>query len=204
MLLGTLENIVQQCDPSSCQSHKGLMQLHYEGSRVNANLIQLLALYRIDQGRYSANIDEYDVHDFLTENMLQHETLLTFQGTKIELSCTDDLCWFFDRDLISGVINNIINNACKYTKDKIRLSAHIENEQLAICIEDNGSGYPPHMLYPNTQTQAGVNFNTGSTGLGLYFASIVAALHHNKDLLGSISTSNDGIDGGGQFTIYLP
>jgi K+-sensing histidine kinase KdpD len=204
MLLGTLDQLKDQCTKDGCSAQNKLLQMQYEGRRVNGNLIQLLALYRIQNAQYFANISEYDVGEFLEENMVEHEDLLAPRGIKFAMSCPEDLVWFFDRELVSGVITNVINNAQKYTKDQLILSAGITNGFLAIHVEDNGKGYPEQMLHGSQGKHAALNFGTGSTGLGLYFASTVAQLHKNKDRSGYIVTSNDGIDGGGRFTICLP
>ena len=204
MLLGTLDQLKDQCEQDGCRAQHKLLQMQYEGRRVNGNLIQLLALYRIQNTQYFANITENDVSEFLEENMFEHQDLLAPRGIKLALSCPEDLVWFFDRELVAGVINNVVNNAQKYTKDQMKLSASITNGLLAIHVEDNGSGYPAQMLHSGSGNPTALSFETGSTGLGLYFASVVAQLHKNKDKAGYIVTSNDGIDGGGRFTIYLP
>ena len=204
MLLGTVDQLISQCDPSTCPSTNGLFQLQYEGKRVNNNLIQLLALYRINNSQYFANISENDVNEFLEENLLEHQQLLSFKNITMEISCPEDLVWFFDGDLIAGVINNIINNAQKYCRGKLNMRAEVINGFLALHIEDNGSGYPEHMLHSDANQSRRLNFVEGSTGLGLYFASVVAGLHVNKNRKGYTTTGNDGIDNGGRFTIYIP
>jgi hypothetical protein len=60
------------------------------------------------------------------------------------------------------------------------------------------------MLRGRADVPHGVDFRTGSTGLGLLFASTIARMHSHRDRAGYITTTNDGIDGGGRFTLYLP
>ena len=204
MLLSTLDQIVDQCGPTDCSSASQFSQLQYEGQRVNNNLIQLLTIYKAGNAQFSANIAETDVADFLEECSLQYETLLTPKGIEIEIQCDDDLVGFFDCELVSGVINNIVNNAYRYSKDKIRMAAREEDGYVVITVEDNGAGYPEAMLFDSTNVDSGVSFSSGSTGLGLYFSSLVAEAHKNKNKQGFIKCSNDGIDGGGCFSIYIP
>jgi len=42
-----------------------LSKLQYEAQRVNNNLVQLLALYKMESRGLAVNIDEYPVRDFL-------------------------------------------------------------------------------------------------------------------------------------------
>ncbi|WP_455212869.1 sensor histidine kinase [Kaarinaea lacus] len=204
MLLGTLDDITMQCGGQDCPSSPKFAQLQYEGQRVNNHLIQLLAIYKIENAMYSPNIAEFSLQDFLEESALQSEALLSPKGIDIECVCDPQLIGFFDREMVAGVVNNVVNNAYRYSKDKIRLSAEQLDGFLVISIEDNGRGYPQNMMCEHSDQLTGVNFKSGSTGLGLYFSSLVAKMHKSKGRQGYISCSNKGIDGGGKFSIFLP
>jgi len=204
MLLGTLEDITMQCGGQDCPSSPKFAQLQYEGQRVNNHLIQLLAIYKIENSMYSPNIAEHSLQDFLEESAMQSEALLAPKGIDVECDCDPQLIGFFDREMVAGVVNNVVNNAYRYSKDKIRLSAAQHGDHVVISVEDNGRGYPPNMLCEHSDQLTGINFKAGSTGLGLYFSSLVAKMHKNKGRQGYIACSNNGIDGGGKFSIYLP
>jgi len=204
MLIGALDNISGTCGENGCPSHAMFSQLRYEGKRLNSNLVQMLTLYRVSNTAYSLNITENDVHEVLEECCLENEGILTLKGIDIELCCPEDLMGFFDRELVTGMINSVINNAYKYARDRIRIGAARENDYLALFVEENGTGYPDAMLRGDTGTHRKVSFKTGSTGLGLLFSSTIAAMHTHQGKTGYITTTNDGIDGGGRFTLYLP
>ncbi|MEW6600622.1 MAG: HAMP domain-containing sensor histidine kinase [Nitrospirota bacterium] len=204
MLLNTIDEVVSTCKPDKCPSHRYLSQMQYEATRVNFNLIQLLTLYKMDRGQFSINISHYPVSEIIEDIVLQNKPLLDFKGIEIFTECPDDLTWFLDSNLVSGVINNILNNAYRYAKSKILIRVEENNGWLAVGIEDDGQGYPEEMLGTGLRAGSGVSFATGSTGLGLYFASMVAKLHKNKDREGNISISNGGEYGGGCFTVNLP
>ncbi|MBI5632732.1 MAG: HAMP domain-containing histidine kinase [Nitrospirae bacterium] len=204
MLINTTEDIIGNCSEKDCPSHPLLSKLQYEAKRVNNNLIQLLALYKMDKDQFTPNIEYHSVSEFLEDVTLQNKPLLEFKGISIETDCSNDLTGFFDRELVAGVINNVMNNAYRYAHDRIWITAQEEDGYLVIRIRDNGEGYPEHMITEGGAGAKGVSFTTGSTGLGLYFASIVAALHRNKEREGYIRTSNCDINGGGCFSICLP
>jgi K+-sensing histidine kinase KdpD len=204
MLLNSIDQVVTEYDEDSCPAYKAFSQIQYESKRVNDDLVELLAIYRIRNNQYSANIDEYSVSDFLNENIGQHEAMILNRKINYTLECNDDLHWFFDRDLLTGVISNVINNLYKYTKDKLHISAVREDKYMVIKIMDNGPGYPENMLVSNDDNQKSISFDQASTGLGLYFSKLVAELHKNKSRNGFIKTTNEGIDDGGCFSIYLP
>jgi signal transduction histidine kinase len=204
MLLAALDEIDSRCSPEQCASRDQFSQLRYEGKRLSSNLVQVLTLYRINESRYSPNIAENDAGDVLEECLLDNEGLLALKGIDIDMECEEDLQGFFDHDLVSGLISSVINNAYKYAHKQIRIGATHENGYLTLYVEDDGDGFPPSMLHEQGEDTTAINFKSGSTGLGLYFAATIAALHRDSDRQGFITTSNDGIDGGGRFTLHLP
>jgi len=204
MLLNTADEILDGCTPDSCPSYGLLSRLQYESKRASNNLIQLLTLYKIDKSQLTLNIDYQSVYDFIEETVQYNKPLLDSKGIRIEVSCREDLSWFFDRELISGVINNVLNNTFRYTKDAIRISAGESEGFLFVRIEDNGRGYPEYLTNTMPNAPLKTSFSTGGTGLGLYFASLVVKMHRNKEREGYILINNNGIDGGGCFTIFLP
>ncbi len=205
MLLNTTDEVLTRCTAGTCPSHNLLSRLQYEAKRVNNNLIQLLTLYKMDKAQLTLNIDYQAVSEIIEEAVLYNKPLLDSKDIHIKVDCPDGLSWFFDRDLIGGVINNVLNNAFRYVKDVIKITARKDERGfLNIQIEDDGAGYPEQMinLVPNSPMKT--SFITGGTGLGLYFAHSVAKLHKNKDREGYILIRNAGDQGGGCFSIFLP
>jgi signal transduction histidine kinase len=176
-----------------------------QAHRMNANLIQLLTLYKLGKSIYPIDIDERSVADVISETLLQMRTVFEFKGIALDVQCAPDCYGYFDRDLVTGVLLNALNNACNYTQDKIRVTAQFENGFLALRVEDNGQGYPSHLLLAEGVAAAkGVNFLSGSTGLGFYFSSLVAQLHQNNGKQGELIIENGGAYGGGCFVLKLP
>ena len=204
MVVGALDQITEQCGNAGCASQQMFSQLRYEGKRLNSNLIQILTLYRIESDHYSLNISEQDVSELLEECYLENEGLLALKGIELEMDCEEDLLCFLDRELISSILNSVVNNAFKYTRDRIRIGARRESGYTTIFIEENGRGYPAAMLHDAGQTPGDIDIKSSSTGLGLYFTATIARMHCHKDRSGYITTTNEGIDGGGRFTLYLP
>ena len=177
--------------------------LQYEAERMHNDLVQLLGIYRLGEQNLSAHLEEHYLPDFLAEHMARHEPLL--QGLGIEaLIDASDITGFFDADLLTGVLNNTINNAIRYTRSRITLTAREEDGYLVIGVEDDGDGYPEHMQRSGPLPFKSLDFKSGSTSLGLYFASSVAAMHTNGDRSGAIKLTNGGQMGGGVFEIWLP
>jgi len=176
-----------------------------QAHRVNANLIQLLSLYKFGKSTYPLDIRELSVAELIEESVLQIRSVLDFKGIQLTVDCPAHLDWYFDRDLMTGVLLNALNNACNYTHDRIHVAASVADGLLTLRLEDNGPGYPAQMLNLNpVAANKGVNFFNGSTGLGFYFSAQVAHLHQNQGRHGTLRIENGGAYGGGCFVVTLP
>ncbi|WP_339668086.1 HAMP domain-containing sensor histidine kinase [Dasania marina] len=201
MLLNSLESMIEVKDADAKLRHE-FSVLHGEASRINHSLIHLLGLYRLDNNQLSINSEEIYMEDYLEEQIASQQLLLDVNNIAIELHCDSNLSAYFDENLISGVIGNILVNCAKYTKDHIAIFCEKADTGIIIHIKDNGSGYPQSIIENLANHERSLDFNTGSTNLGLFFAAEIAQLHHCKEKTGYISLSNH--DNGGCFTLSLP
>ena len=202
MLLHSLDSLREEFGDTLSGSTR-FNTLQYEAERVHSDLIQLLGLYRIGEQTLSAHSDEHYLPDFLAQHLARHRPLLDGHGLGYSIAA-GEINGFFDEDLLTGVLNNTINNAIRYTRSEIRLTAEQRDEFLVIGVEDDGEGYPEHMQKTGAVDLKPVDFNSGSTSLGLFFASSVARLHEEGGRHGFIKLHNQGTLGGGVFEIWLP
>ncbi len=204
IVLNSSEKLSKLSDQLDAEDRMSLDEMRYESRRLNNNFIQLLALYKLENGQYFANIDSHEVYDLLEEVVFENEATLALRDISITMVCDDSLTWFYDRDLLLGILNTMINNAYRYTNSKIMLSASVCKDGLFIHINDDGQGYPQHMLGQLSQAFTSIDFKTGNTGLGLHFASAVMALHNRGDRQGDVLLDNGGELGGALVTLFLP
>ncbi|MBD1389235.1 HAMP domain-containing histidine kinase [Neiella sp. HB171785] len=205
MLLQSIEQLADNNDLPAEQQQE-LAKLHYEAYRVNTNLMQLLSLYRMERQRLPLTIEEYFVSDLFDELIAKNALYLESKEIVIDTDVDPDLIWYLDGDLINNLLTDVVNNALRYCNNKLLLSARVNDQQmLEIMIEDDGSGYPEQMLaFDTTSDLQSLDIKNGRTGLGLYFAGLIARSHKNKSVQGNIKLSNGGHFGGSVFTLTLP
>lgn len=204
ILIGGLEQVLGQVTPESFSAYQKMAHMVYESKRINSNLIQLLTLYKVGQNRYPFDPLPQSISDFTAIIFSQQETLLQSKGISLEMDYDEALYWQFDESLVSGVISHALNNAIHYTTDKIRLSIRESDAMLEFRVEDNGSGFPAHMMQEGVDAMHGTDFQGGSTGLGLYFSAMVAKMHQRRGKTGEIRLENGGTYNGGGFVLRLP
>ena len=203
ILIGSMEKILVGSDPERPEFRE-MTHMMYETKRINSNLIQLLTLYKLGNHLYPFSPEDWVLEDFVEETVSQHQPLLGFRGIQFEAVVESDLVWPFDGDLVGGVIGHALNNAIHYTRSKVRLVVRQSEAGLEMRVEDDGSGYPQKMLDEGAAVMQGVDFQGGSTGLGLYFSAMAARLHRNRGRHGAIRLENGGAWGGGCFVLTLP
>ncbi|MGR9115486.1 MAG: sensor histidine kinase [Gammaproteobacteria bacterium] len=180
-------------------------QLEIEANRMNSSLMQLLILYKIDSSLFKPVIDEFPVIDILADVAAQQESLLALNNIELMLECPEDLMCYCDNALINTALISIINNAQRYCRKKILLSAHQTAQGgVCFCVEDDGKGYPENLKYSQQAQSIESDFSTGNTGLGLFFAVTIAQLHTQGSQKGYITTDNDSRLGGARFNLLLP
>lgn len=213
VLSGTLENLLASAPPAAADDGPGaaypqMSQMLYQTKRLNDNLIQLLALYKeVGKPSYPYEPAPQRVAELVEQVASQARVLLQSKGIALDLDFPDDLIWTYDEDLIIGVLVHAINNAIRYTRDRIRLSVTVDGDYLELRVADNGTGFPPAMLEAGAAAlrgQAAVNFLSNSSGLGLYFSSEVARMHRHRQRSGAIALENGGALDGGCFVLRLP
>ena len=204
MLLDTLDGVVEATPITSDKQRNQFATLRGEAARINNSLMYLLGLYRMQQNQLSVQIQEVYVADFLDEQIGANELLFQIRELEIDIDCDDQLNGYFDPILIGGIVNNVLVNAARYARSRISLRGEQSPQgQLIIEVRDDGPGFPRKMLEDVSNQSRGIDFTSGSTNLGLYFAGEVAQMHRRGDTFGHIELSNLA-EGGGCFRLILP
>ncbi|MFB1035417.1 MAG: ATP-binding protein [Sinobacterium sp.] len=204
LLMQSIESLglsLVETDPIS-RAH--LASAHYEAARLNTGLVQLLSLYRAGSDNLPLNIDECHIEDVIEDLLATNEGYLNHKNMILEVRHSADLAWYLDADLIGILLNDVLINAMRYSKKNILLSVYTEHEQIVFKVEDDGPGYPQSMLEAHNIEMQHLNISEGRTGLGLFFARLIAQAHTRNATKGNISLENGGSLGGSVFILTLP
>ncbi|MFG6461940.1 sensor histidine kinase [Roseateles sp. DXS20W] len=180
-------------------------QALYETQRVNGNLVQLMALFKIEEGMYPFEPAHVALDEFAAEMLGRVAPLARLKGLDLQCDAPPELHdWVFDHDLIGSVVIQALFSAVRYAAHTVRLTLRASDGRLEIEVADDGRGFPDFMLEQGFPSRQGIDTRTGSTGLGLYFARLAARLHRHGDATGSTRLANGGELGGSRFIVQLP
>ena len=110
-----------------------------------------------------------------------------------------------DAARLEQVVENLLENSCKYSPDGARIGAALarEEDQAVLRIRDNGSGIPsedlPHIFEPYFRGSGTALGPSGGLGLGLTLTQRLVQLHD-----GTIEARSLGTGCGSEFTVRLP
>lgn len=204
MMLQAIDTLALRLPAGDQQSADEFARLHYEAARLNGDLVHLLTLYRSDCDSLPLNIDEHYVDELIEELAQKNLLYLQMRQLTIERDVDSDLAWYFDRDMVMNLLNDILVNAMRYCRGHIHISASVDNQQLVIAIADDGPGFPQGMLELGNTASGPLALASGRTGLGLHLAGLIAKTHHRRGISGEIQLANGGRLGGSVFTLKLP
>jgi K+-sensing histidine kinase KdpD len=181
-----------------------LRQLEFEAIRINQSLMQLLVTYKVDQNAFGLMVDDYAAIDVLEEVLAQQCGLLALKSLQCSLDCADDLLCYCDFQYLSHVLASVLDNALRYSHRAVLMTAYEEAGYVVFAIEDDGDGYPDGLLKTDWQQPLSSDGVGGHTGLGLFFAAMIAGLHRNGSRYGTIRLDNQSRLGGARFRLFLP
>lgn len=204
LLMQTIEDLSKSLPPTQDESRQQIVDLHYEANRMNTTLVQILSLYRAELDSLPLNIDECFMEDLAYELIESNKTYTKQKNITCIVDVDSELSWFTDKDLLFLLMNDVLVNAIRYGASEIKISTIVEDGYLCISVEDNGSGYPQRMLDMSDAAMESLCVSEGRTGLGLFFARMIAQTHKNKNRQGSIKLSNNSVTGGSIFKVLLP
>ena len=203
--LGTLLGLIQElASKQSVDQVDDIRQLEFEANRINHSLMQLLVMYKIDSDKFNLIEDEYAALDLLHETKAQQDRLPHLQKIQVRIDFSDELLCYCDYQHVTNALGTILNNAQRYSRQLVVISALEVDGYVRFCIEDDGDGYPQHLLNADLSNQSDLDWVTGNTGLGLYFVAAVAKFHKNHDKFGFVKIDNESSLGGARFSLYLP
>lgn len=167
----------------------------------------LLDVSRISQGKISLRKQRVDLTALIAESVENFLPVLEGTGRKLHLNLPEKSYFVFaDESRIIQVINNILNNAVKYSPEdtgRIWVAAAQSGSMMIIRIRDNGIGIAEgdltDIFESFVQIEATIDRSMGGLGLGLSVVKKLVELHQ-----GTIHAESEGLGRGSEFIIRLP
>lgn len=155
-------------------------ELGRELERLTLLVKELLEINRIKSGNLQYNFKESNITEIVNRAVKTIEFGHPDKRIQLENKLDEDDVVIGDYDKLLQVVNNILENAAKYSGDNkdIKLVLSKRNNQLRIVVKDQGIGIPekelPDIFKGYVQ---GKNHNREGLGLGLFLTKSIIEKH---------------------------
>ena len=149
-----------------------------EARHMSSLIVNLLDMAKLQSGKVVLN-RQWQPIDEVIGSALRLSTQL-IGNRQVNLDIAQDLPLLqFDAVLIERVLCNLIENAVKYGRDQITISAHLHNGEFVLSVTDNGPGLPDGMgeTIFDKFTRGEKETSTHGVGLGLAICKAIVEAH---------------------------
>ena len=153
------------------------------------NLVNdLLDLSRIESGRMELKFEKLSLDSIIADSIESVMPTAFEKGIALDIELPKDLSSIkADREKLTPVIINLLNNAIKFTPKgggKISIKARELNGQVEVRVSDTGIGIPPEdrakIFDKFYQVDSTLTREAGGTGLGLAICKGIIEAHNGK------------------------
>ena len=189
----------EELDP---ETERGMKIISRETKRLTEMVVELLDFTRIQDGRFTLNMQQVDIRSEFEDTVYMYSNRLTQDGIMLEYLDNDEdipeiTC---DPERLRQVFLNILDNAAKHggTGKRIDASMTMDGEYVVVKIRDYGPGIPEDEIPLVKKKFYKGSSKARGTGIGLAVCDEIVELHR-----GTLTLEN--AEGGGTLvTVCLP
>lgn len=197
--------ILEQQESNLHEEQKGYLKVIVnESLRLNWVVKQILTITRLETGKMKIKKEDFDLNEYLLTLVPSLKTLAKKSNSKIEYSGKKGVEVLGDKNRISEVMYNLVENAAKYGKKGQTITIRLSKGKNMAKVEviDEGEGIPE-----NLQNKIFVKFGQledylrrvhEGIGLGLYICKVVV-----KKMGGGVGLKT-AKNGGANFYFTVP
>ncbi|WP_276380977.1 hybrid sensor histidine kinase/response regulator transcription factor [Flavobacterium sp. H4147] len=182
LIKGPLEKLLVM-EHQSVEVPQNLSIMKKNTSRLLKLVNELLDFRKSEIGGLKLTFVEANISSMVRNLHLRFSQLIEERGIEFELELGDkDIFAFVDKEAFKKILSNLMNNAIKYSKDKVSITLFRDEKKLTLTVKNDGNLIPfqlkdkifePFFRVDNSDTSSG-------TGIGLSLAHSLAQLHNGN------------------------
>ncbi len=190
-------------DPA--QTHTYARRISEEAARLGRVVTNVLGFSQLERGALRVKPESRDLVAWLFETTERLRPAIEAAGASFELDVeTDELIVPFDADALFQMLQNLVDNAEKYTREEtdraIRIGVAVTKTSAQLFVEDHGAGIDAGFARTLFDAFSRGTRDDGPAGIGLGLSiSRALAVAHGGDLLHEHVTPR-----GARFVVSLP
>lgn len=158
--------------------------IYSENQRLKKQVDQVLQVAILERKDYRLKISGFDLHELISQVAGRFDLAVTERGGRIleRLNAANPVI-NADKNHISGVITNLLDNANKYSPEspEITISTHSNRKGVFVSVEDQGIGMAERDLKDIFKKfhriSTGDRHDVKGFGIGLYYVKSIISAH---------------------------
>lgn len=184
LIKGPVELLLDRFNSNADVKEK-LQLVQRQSKKISQLVDQVHDFQRSDANRLKLNYSSFCFNDFIKELCLDFEFIANNHNKNLNVKNPDSKIYVSaDRDKLEKIINNLLNNAFKFTKadDTITIEYSIDGKELELKVSDTGRGISkedlPFIFERFYQSKQKYGAYTGGSGIGLAFSKRLVEMHY--------------------------
>ena len=178
----SIEEAVQKEDQDVLK--EAIFDCAEETEKLERLLKTLMDISEAEAETMNLYIEEIDLKELISESAQQYDYLVNDKNIDLEIQLAEDSHILADPIRIRQVLNNLIDNAIKFTPEggKIEVSTRDNNNSVLLTVKDNGIGISSDDLDHifDRLYRADKSRSTKGLGLGLSLVKAILQAHHSE------------------------
>jgi two-component system phosphate regulon sensor histidine kinase PhoR len=188
-------------------NEKFLHRIEEQADRLDQLILDLLSLARLESGQETFEHGPLVLAPVVGACVESHRGRAEAKSLAMSLDfgpLDDETLVRADEEAVRQILDNLIDNAIKYTPEggRVRVSCHVTGDGVSVEVADTGIGIPrddlPRVFERFYRVDKARSRELGGTGLGL------AIVKHLVQSIGGHITVNSRLGAGSRFTVKLP
>ena len=153
-----------------------------QAKKMSELINQIMELSKIEK-QFIIPTKKINFSEIIEKILLDYKNLIDKKNIKISKDIKENIFIIGDKIMIERLLDNLLNNAMKFTKNEIKIKLYSENENCILEVEDNGIGMSEEFKnliwgrFYQINDSRNKKINKGF-GLGLFLVSKIIEQHN--------------------------
>ena len=153
-----------------------------QAKKMSELINQIMELSKIEK-QFIIPTKKINFSEIIEKILLDYKNLIDKKNIKISKEIEENIFIIGDKIMIERLLDNLLNNAMKFTKNEIKIKLYSENENCILEVEDNGIGMSEEFKnliwgrFYQINDSRNKKINKGF-GLGLFLVSKIIEQHN--------------------------
>ena len=164
---------------------------------------ELFELSKFEANQVKPYPESFFINELIQDVVQKFQMMAMAKKIQFAVELPQHALVYADISLIDRVLQNLIENALKYTSEGGRITLELRKlgKNVEVCISDTGTGIPEDLLpfiFDKYHPSKVAPYTTDGAGLGLSIVKRILDLHQSEIKVAS------KVDAGSSFSFYLP